>query len=125
MNRQVSGWTTSLAVVVGIFATVALWVIAAWAQEVQSDFRDLREDRRELRQDEREVRQDRRDMRRHSQALRDLRASGDHGAAMRARRDLRADRREMRRDVHRLRGDKRELHDRHGLHHDGHARRAG
>lgn len=126
MNRQVSGRTTGGAVVAGIFASMALWATAAGAQEVRSDFRDLREDRREVRQDTQEVRQDGHDMHRDRQALRKAMASGNHWTATRARRDLRADHREMRRDVHERRGDVRDLHhDRHGLHWDGHARRAG
>ena len=126
MNRHVSGWATGVAVVVGILATSAVWVIAAGAQEVRGDLPVLREDRQELRQDAREVRRDRRDMYHDREALRGAMAAGDHEGATRARRDLRADHREMRRDMHKLRGDARDLrHDRHGLHRDGCARRSG
>ena len=117
MDRQASGWTTGVAVVVGIFAIATSWVIAAGGQEVRSDVGDLRHGGREVRQDARAVRQDRREMRQDRQAFRDAMASGDHGAAMRIERDLVADHREMRRDIHRLCRDERDLrHDRHGFH---------
>ena len=132
MKRQVSGWTTGVAVVAVIFASMALWATVAGAQEGRSDLRDFREDRRAVRQDTREVRQDGRDMYRDRHALRKAMASGNHEAAARARRDLRADHRQLRRDVHARRWDVRDLHDnqhglrwRHGLYRDAHDRRAG
>ncbi|HWN92460.1 MAG TPA: hypothetical protein VNQ15_13650, partial [Verrucomicrobiae bacterium] len=103
MNREISGWTTGVAVVTGIFAGIALWATVAGAQEVRDDLRDvrgdrqdirrdtrdIREDRREIRQDNREIRQDARELRGDRQSLRDAIKSGDPQAIRNARRELR------------------------------------
>ncbi len=91
MNREISGWTTGVAVVTGIFAGIALWATVAGAQEIRDDLRDIRgdrqdirldtrdirEDRGEIRQDSREIRQDARELRRDRQTLREAIKSGD------------------------------------------------